>query len=184
MSPGQPSTAAWTLVELMVAVTIGSILLMALGSFVLYGGKTFAAMANYSDFETKNRVAMDLLSRELRGATMVTSLKTNDGIVTLRCSNSVSRTSCRLVWDQDARTLVLGTANGARELLHDCVDCRFKLYSRAPLITSTGFVFTPALGTADCKVLGLSWRCARTVLGKMETDSAENLQIALRNDLK
>ena len=50
---------AMTLVEIMVAVAIGSLVLAVVGTLSMYSGRNFASMGNYVD--------LDIASRKARG---------------------------------------------------------------------------------------------------------------------
>src|SRR5258706_11517022 len=63
----------FTLVELMVGVTLGSLLLIGVASLYLFSAKSFVAMTNYVDLNSRNRRANDWLSRDIRSATSVSS---------------------------------------------------------------------------------------------------------------
>src|SRR5437870_2942089 len=67
----------FTLVELMVGVALGMLLLITVGSLYLFGLTSFATMSNYAELSSKNRYASDLISRDIRSASKVVSVTTD-----------------------------------------------------------------------------------------------------------
>ena len=67
----------FVLSEMLVVMGISAILMLALTVFFMLGGRSFAAMFNYVDLDDANRIAMDLLSRDIRQANRVTEFATN-----------------------------------------------------------------------------------------------------------
>src|SRR5947209_18277374 len=67
------SRAALTLPELMVAVAVGMLLMLAASSFYFFSLTSFASVSNYADLNRKDRYASDVLSRDIRGANAVTT---------------------------------------------------------------------------------------------------------------
>jgi len=65
--------AAFTLVELMVASSVGMMVLAAVSFMSLYASRSSIAVINYTDLEAKSRYALDVISRELRQASQVLS---------------------------------------------------------------------------------------------------------------
>src|SRR5437867_6294595 len=55
-----------TLVELMVAIGVGSIVLAALMALTFFSARSFAAVTNYVDLDAKSRNALDKMSQEIR----------------------------------------------------------------------------------------------------------------------
>src|SRR5262245_25701148 len=99
--------SAMTLMELLVGTAIGSVLVAILFTLAGFGQRSFAIVANDSQLESKSRYALDLLSRELKEATSVTSLVSNSDFRALTLTNASSRIGISLAWDADDRTLVL-----------------------------------------------------------------------------
>ncbi len=57
---------AFTVVELSIATAIASMLMVAVGSFTVYSGRTMAALFNYVDLDYASRLALDGMTREIR----------------------------------------------------------------------------------------------------------------------
>lgn len=196
MNPGlqagrnrRASERGWTLVELLVAMGLGSIILAAVASVTMYSAKTSLAMVNYSDLDGKSRYALDVISRELREANAVTAFTTNGASSTLSLTNSLQGTTITLTYDSNARTVTL-SRTGQRDLntLTECDTWGLALYQRTPYVTSTNILYYPATNSAGAldinliKLISLSWKCSRTIFAqKVNTETVQAAQIVLRN---
>jgi Tfp pilus assembly protein PilW len=178
-----------SLVEVMIATTIGTMVLAGVGSMSLYGARSSAALSNYTDLEAKSRYALDVVSRELRQANALVSFQTNLPVKSFTLTNSDQAVAVTLSWDSNARTVTFQkTGQPPLTALTECDQWGFALYQRTPLITSTNVVFYPAtngVGATDptiCKLINLSWKCSRTIAAmKINTESVQAAQIVLRN---
>ena len=178
-----------TLVELMVAVGIGTIVLAVVGMLSLFGLRSFMAIGNYTELDAKSRQALDLMSRDIRQATQVTGFSTNlpTKWLILVNTNSPAMTN-KYLWDSVARTLTCEqTGQPTKTYLTECDRWDFALYQRSPNANTTN-VFYPATNSAGvvdlslCKLIDMTWKCSRTTLGKkLNTESVQTAQIVIRN---
>src|SRR5437867_12734336 len=83
-----------TLVELMVASAVGSIVLAALMALTFFSARSFAAVTNYVDLDARSRNALDQMSQEIRQAESVTTCNTTNLVHT--GTNVVSGTAYTL----------------------------------------------------------------------------------------
>ncbi len=60
-----------TLVELMIATGLGTVVLSAVMALTIFSARSFAAVTNYVDLDVKSRAAADRMSQEIRQATNV-----------------------------------------------------------------------------------------------------------------
>ncbi len=181
--------SGFTLTEVLVATALGVVLLGGLMILYVNALRSFAAMGNYQNLDAKSCSALDILSREIRNSTMLVSYVTNQS---LTFSNASARNGLGQVnvvtYDATARTLVLKrTAQADVTNLTECDSWSFLLYNRAPDTNcfTTNIVFYTATQAADCKLVQMSWKCSRMVLGsKLNTESVQTAQIVLRNKTK
>lgn len=175
-----------TLVELLFAVGVGSILIAGVASLSLYGARSFAAIGNFADIDAGSRQALDLLSRELRQASAVLELQTNLPVKWLSVTtNSAFGVTAKLAWDSDARTLTLTARQRDRILLKECDFWEARLLSRVPNLGATNISFTSSAALADCKAIEMSWRCSRTNQGqRLNAESLQRSQIVIRNKVR
>ncbi len=99
--------AGMTLVEVMVASGLGTLVLAAVGYMSLYGSRSSMAIINYTDLEAKSRYALDVISREIRQADAVLSFQTNLPVKSLTLTNAAQSALIVLTYDANARTLSL-----------------------------------------------------------------------------
>jgi Tfp pilus assembly protein PilW len=180
---------AMTIMEVLVATGVGSIVLATVMSLSLFSTRSSMAVANYTDLDAKSRYALDVISKEVRQATAVSSYQSSTNSKSLTLTNSAAGVSSTLTWNGSARTLVLQrTGQAALTALTQCDQWNVALYQRTPLVTATNILFYPATntsGTLDlrlCKMIDMSWKCSRSILGqKANTENVQAAQLVLRN---
>ena len=182
------SRLAFTLVEISVALGVGTLVLAAVGSLTMYAAKASLAMVNYTDLDTKSRYALDVISREIRQASALLSFQTNQSTSTLTLTNATQAAAITLTYNPTARTVVLSkTGEADLTALTECDTWNFSLYQRTPFVTATNILYYPATngnGVLDvnlCKLINLSWKCSRTIFAqKVNTESVQAAEIVLR----
>ncbi len=178
-----------SLVEVMVALCMGSMVIGAVASLGLYGTRSSMAIANYADLDAKSRSALDLISREVRQATAVTASQKSSTSKSLTFTNAIQGLTFKLSWSSGTRALVLErTGFAPLNALTECDRWDFSLYQRTPLVTPTNLLFFPSTnnsGVLDlkfCKMVNMSWKCSRTIMRqKVHTESVQAAQLVLRN---
>ena len=156
------------------ALGIAGVLLAVLASLTMYSGKNFLAILNYADLNSKNRNAMDTMTRDIR-----------------ECNRVRSFTSSRLeIEDWDGSTITYDYSSGAatltraqngvtRTLATGCDRLTFSLGTRNPVGGSFNVVPTTDVNAA--KVVYVTWNCSRTIMGtKVNTESVQTAQIVIR----
>lgn len=180
---------AFTLVEMSVAIAVGSLVLAAVASLTLYAAKSSLAIVNYTDLDTKSRYALDVISREIRQSSGVLSCSSNSTSSTLVLTNANQAATVTLAYYPNNRAVVM-SKTGQRDLtaLLQCDTWAVSLYQRTPYITPTNVLYYPATNTAGVfdpnlvKLISLSWKCSRTIFAqKVNTESVQAAQIVLRS---
>lgn len=148
-----------------------------LGSVLVTGNcvvKTMAAIVNYNDLNIHSRNTLDVMSRDLRNTATVTAISANQVTVT----NTITGDLISYKWD--GTNNFTRTLNGSRTvLLTGCDTLIFNGYQRNP---TNNFQFVPAHTAAETKLISVSWRCSRQILGaKLNTESVQTAQICIRN---
>jgi type II secretory pathway pseudopilin PulG len=164
---------AWTLVEMMLAVSIFFIAGLAVGSLFLFGVKSSAALVNYAELDQQNREVIDRVTREIRQARQVQSYTLNPKSLTFLDGDNVPVTYS---FNQNR---ILRTRSGVTEmLLTNCNVLDFQLYQRNP---SNGVPWSIYLANTNLqksvKVVQLSWKSKKT-LGGTTLINSENIQTA------
>jgi len=168
--------AAFTLVEMMLAIVIAGILFGAMGALAIYTGRVFAAMSNYIDLDTKSRYALDKMTQEIRQADRLVSYATNQLLFSYKGATNLSYT-------YDAIGQTLTRTNGAQNeiLLSGCRSLQFNIYKRNPVGGS--FDQFPAGVATNAKLVQVTWTCARSVLGyAINTESMQSAKIVIRKE--
>lgn len=161
--------AGFTLVEFMVSLAVGGILFLAVAVLGLYSGRSFAALANYTELDAASRNALDTLTRDVRQVNRLTA------------STSTSLTfedadggALEYVYSPNARTLTRRKGGDAKVLLTECDRLTFSIFQRNP-IGGTYDQF-PTGAPSTTKLIHINWTCSRQILGN--TVNTENVQTA------
>ncbi len=168
-------SAAMTLVEMMVASGVGSLVFIAIANLTVYTSRTFSGMMNYTDMDQKSRYALDLMTTEIRQADLVTSLSTTNVIFTVGgVANDLG-----YYYDSGARQVIRVKSGVRSVLLTECDAMTFTGFM-AGTLTNTFDQFT-ATNAAQTKLLKMDWTCSRSFLGsKTFTESVQSAKIVIR----
>ncbi len=164
-----------TLVEVMIATGIGTMILAAAGSLMVYNVRSLAALTNYADLDRYSRTAVDKLSQDIRQSTDLISFSTTE----LEFNSSRGRSNITYTYYPDSRTLVRRQGSNRETLLKECDSLVFTVYGRNNVSnTWDQFVVTTASGA---KLIKLNWTCSRTILGQaVNTESVQTAKIVMR----
>ena len=198
MKLGSPSNSwhrvksgGFTLVEMMIAIAVSIAVIATIVMLAIISAQNFVATSNYVQMNDQSRLALDLISREIRNATAVTAFSTNNPQF-LRLTNAISGVGSTITHSTGTRMLTLSiTGQGDRTLLTGCESFGFQLYNRYPLTSSTNISFyistnatTGVLDPKLCKVVNMKWKCTRTIVGsKLSTEIVQTAQVMLRNQV-
>lgn len=167
--------AGLTFVELMVTLGLVSLFTTAIVGLSVSTSRSLAEISNYVDLDHFNRVALDHLNRDIRQVNYLTAFETNR--LTFMDNDGQPVVFEYLPAD---RMLARKKTNVTTLLLRECDALQFSIYERAPLANTYNLV--PATEVTNCKVVGVNWRCSRSVLGvKANTENAQAAKIVIRN---
>jgi hypothetical protein len=175
----QKRRSAMTLVELLIGMGISSVIMLALGTTLIYGVRSYAGLLNYVDLDHRSRMTADTMTTQIRECNRVISFETNRIVLEDKNGGDLE-----FVHDPDARTLTRITTGETNLLLTGCQTLQFEMFQRSPVPNGDFTQYTNA-GTPDlCKVLQVNWTCAREILGNtMNSESVQTAKIVLRNKL-
>jgi Tfp pilus assembly protein PilW len=175
---------AMTLVEVLVAVAIGSLVLAVVVTLIVFGARSFIALGNYSVLDQQSRLGIDRMTREIRQATAVIGVQTNTTPIWLLITNATKGITVKYAWDPATQELTAKYSDNAAEqtLLTGCERWSFSLWQRTPYANQTN-AFHTADTLALCKLVSMNWKCSRSVMGTnlMNTETIQTAQIVLRN---
>jgi Tfp pilus assembly protein PilV len=178
----------FSLVEMAVSLGVGSLVLVVIGMLSFCGMRSFLVMGNCVAMDDNSRIAADQMTRDLRQATQVLRYEVDADGKKLVLTNSIQGISVEYFWNAATRTLTCEKTDQPQlTSLNDCDAWEATFFQNIPLpsasnpyLPATNVVGGPELNLAH--IVSLSWKCSRPVTGsKTKTESAQTLQIALRN---
>lgn len=168
------SRAAFTLVEFLITLAVGSIIFLAVAVLGLYAGRSFAGLANYTDLDARSRNALDRLTRDVRQVNRLTS-----NSATSLVFEDADGAPLRYVYSPGARTLSRIKGGNTQVLLTECDSLSFAIFQRNP-IGGTYDQF-PTGSAATTKLINVTWTCSRRILGTaMNTENVQTAKIVIR----
>ena len=166
--------AGFTLVEMLVGVALGMMVLTAVASMYLFSLTSYASMANYADLNGKNRLASDIISRDIRSASSVASVTPSQLVL------HFATTDVNYTYDANLATLTRVQFGQRRLLLKNVDYLVFHLYQR-PATNANYEQFTAAT-PATAKMVAFEWACSQRVYRAVKTSSSHEAAIVeLRN---
>jgi prepilin-type N-terminal cleavage/methylation domain-containing protein len=176
------SSKAFTLVEMMVAVGLGSLVFLACSVFSLYISRSYVALTNYANMDEQGQLALDKFTqqvRQVKGLTSYTS-DTNGAITSLNFKDYDDQT-LTFTYNLNARSLIRIKGGATNLFLSGCDSFLFTLYQRNPQPFTFDAV-TTAVAT-NCKLVEVTWTCSQNVLGgdKANTQSMQSSKVAIRS---
>jgi type II secretory pathway component PulJ len=164
-----------TLPELLIALGITGIVMLVIVTLSVSTGRSLAEMFNYVDLDHSNRIAIDVMSRDLRQVRYLSSYNTNS--VTFVDKDD---TAITYAYSPTTRLFTRTKAGQVNTLLDNCDSLKFALYQRTP--QSNNFNLYTISDITNCKVVSVTWSCSRKVLGiKANTEQAQAARIVIRN---
>ena len=161
-----------TLIEMLVAVAVGSLILMVVALVFMNSTRAFAAVSNYVSMDSDSRNALDHMTQEIRQAGNLVAFSPTQ----LKFGYH-AQTNSFLVFNWDATSGQLTEWNTADTttnlLLKGCDQLAFSLYNAS---------FAPTTNCAQGKGISVTWTCSRTILGsKSTTEDMQQALIVIRN---
>lgn len=175
------SRQGFTLVELLVAILIGSIAMLAIMSLSFYSARSFAALTNYVDLDNHSRNALDIMTREIRQANGLIS--GNESELVFSVSDPLSGTSQKVTYAYDSgeRTLTRTDNSKVQVLLRECDELKFSVFQRHPIAGTYDQWKEDWSDPQQVKVVQLSWVCSREILGaRVNTESVQSAKVVMR----
>jgi type II secretory pathway pseudopilin PulG len=169
---GYRAVGGMALPEMMVAVAVGSLILMVLAQVFMTSAFSFAAIGNYVSLGSNSRLALDQMTREIRQAGNLVEFSPSRLKFALQ-----GQTNAFLIYEWDAQSRQLTESKTGdpqtRVLLPECDRLAFAMRDSA---------FAPTTAVSQGKGISVAWQCSRTVLGKKTTtEDMEQALIIMRN---
>ena len=171
-----------TLVELMVATGVGSIVLAAVMALSLFSARSFAALGNYVDLDIKSRTALDQMSSDIRQADKLTAASSTS--LTFQTTDPNTSNTVSLVYNYNPATQILTrTYNGQTTTnLTGCTFLQFSIFQRNTIGGTYDQYPIDDMNRPDlCKLVQLTWVCQRSILGRIaNTESVQSAKVVMR----
>ncbi len=175
MNKKRRSTAGLTLVELMIAIFIGSLVFMVLAAVAVYTARSFAALGNYMELDKRSRNTLDRMTQIIRESDGILSWGNHELTV------SYHTQPLSFTYTPAEKKLVMTETNGTqRALLEGCNYLDFQIFQR----TAIAGVYDQYPVTADeaaAKIVQISWVCSRSLIGNLiNSESVQSAKIVIR----
>ncbi|HWQ91971.1 MAG TPA: prepilin-type N-terminal cleavage/methylation domain-containing protein [Clostridia bacterium] len=169
-----------TLVEVMVAVGLSSLVLAVLMALFVSSLANFTGLGNYAELTGQSRLSLDRMSREIRESTQVLACNTNLPVKSLTLTNAHIGKTITYTWDSASETITMQRSGEPAEVyLTGCEAWNFSFYQRTP---NKFWTFFQTSDPRTAKLINMSWKCSREVLGKrINTETVVTSQVVLRN---
>ena len=178
-TPRQKRRDGWTLVEIMIASGLGTLILAAVLSTFIYMNRTLSATANYEELDRESRYALDVMTRAIRQCAMLTNWTSTSLAFTNRDGTLLS-----IAWDSNSGQLTYINQYPpavTNVLLKDCISLTFSAYQRTP-ISGTTMLFDTTSATTNTKCIVMDWVCRKTnYMSSRETESVQTAKVVMRN---
>jgi prepilin-type N-terminal cleavage/methylation domain-containing protein len=168
----------FTLPEILVTLGVGALFLAMIAMVFVNTTQSFAIISNRVSMNHETRMALDQMTRGIRGAGDLVTFSTNQLVFTFNGTNNLIYR-----WDGLSRQLVQWKTGDAQTnvLLNGCDSLQFSMFKNAPL---PGGAATNATTVGQAKCISVAWECSRTVLGKkLTTEDMQQALIVIRNKL-
>ena len=162
------------LIEALMSIGLTGLIMIVLVSISVFSGRSFVTMANYVELDDNNRIAIDTMTRDLRECNRVLSSSTTS--LQLEDYDGFTIT---YTYSPSLKTFTRVKAGSTSTLLTGCQTLTFNLGQRNTVPGT--FDQFPAASVAEAKVVDVSWRCVRTILGvTANTEAVQTAKIVIR----
>lgn len=172
-----------TLVEVLVASGLGTLVLAAILALTLFSARSFAALTNYVDLDNVSRTALDTMTMEIRQAERLISGDANQmTFLFANPTNAAVTWTVSYVYTPSSGQLVRLSQGTRRVILRECDFLRFSYYQRNPVAGTYDQypAFVPA-NPAPCKLVQMSWICSRQIMQQaVNTESVQSARVVIR----
>jgi len=168
-------SAAFTLVEIMVASALAVMIATVIVALTFFSSRSYLSMTNYTDMTQRSQLALDKMAKEIRQARQLTEYSP-----TKLTFQDLDGNTFGFTYDPDKRTLVRVSGGNTTTYLTECDWLQFSIYQHT-VKPNTFDCYDPAY-LSSARVIQMSWHCSRQILGaKATTENVQSTKIALRN---
>lgn len=180
------SKRAFTLVEFMISIGIMGLITAALMSFMSFSARNFASIYGYIELNNESKQAIDILTRDIRQVTQVSSYSSNEIDFLWTSTNGVNN-HVKFAYSPTARTLTRSYNYGTPQVLLTGCDTLpgtnfFRVYQRTPQ-AATWNNYDPSTNNFNvtAKVVMVSWKSTRRNVADLLTETVQTAKIVIRS---
>jgi prepilin-type N-terminal cleavage/methylation domain-containing protein len=177
----------FTLVEYMIASTIGLMVLTAALVLWAYASKNCASLLGYMEMSTASKNALDRMSQQIRNAKGIQSCSKDQLVLTVPGGTSADPWTMTFAYDSANRLLsqIYSPGSSAPKesttLLTDCTNFSFSVFQRTPISNSYA-LYPNGWNTNTAKVVQMQWTCLRRITGdKSSLENQVSAKVVIRN---
>lgn len=165
------------LLDFIVAMAVGSLVLVVMAAAFAFSGRSYAALMNYSELDQQSRITLDRMTKDIRMVRYVYSYGSN-WVWFMDYNN----TWLGYWWDPYSRTVYRWKNNTLDPMLTGCTNLAFSMRQRTPLGGQYEQYPIATNLQMTCKLLNMNWICTRTVLGtRVNSETVQSARIVMRN---
>ena len=168
--------AAFTLIEVMIATAVASIVGVVIAGFIMFSVRSFASMANYTEMNQDSQLALDKMFKDIRQAKSLTGYTSNKLTFV-----DVNGNTLKFKYDPTTGDLSRISGNQTSVLLSNCTSLEFWAYQ--PILVSNSFYCYTAAVATNARVIQVTWSSSGRFLRnqKTGTENTESAEIVMRN---
>lgn len=164
-----------SMIELIVAMTVGFLALASVSMLSIYTVRSFAAISNYMELDKNSRNALDRLTQVTREADGVMDWNSHSVVL------SYHKQQLSFDYSPDTQLLTMTDTNNVKStLLDNCTFLDFQIFQR----NSVGGSYDQYPVTVDesaAKIVQVSWICQRSLIGTLiNSESVQSAKIVIR----
>ncbi len=175
ISKSRRHQAGLSMLELVIAMSVGFLALTAVSMLSVYTIRSFTAISNYMELDKSSRNAPDRLTQITREADGV--LDWNSHSVVL----SYHTKPMSFDYSPDTQLLQMTDTNGVKTtLLENCNFLDFQIFQRNSVGGSYD-QYPDTINESAAKIVQVSWICSRSLIGTLiNSESVQSAKIVIR----
>jgi len=166
-----------TLLELLFAMGVTSVVLAGVCSLYFYSYRSFAAQLNYVEMDQDSHRTLDKMSQQIRQVKAMTGFTTNQLVFT-----DFDDQPLAFVYNPTNRTLIRRKSGQSEVLLGGCDSLTFSIFQRNPVAGK--YDQYPTADVATAKLIQVQWLCSRKLFynSLLNTESMQSAKIVIRQN--
>jgi Tfp pilus assembly protein PilW len=176
---GKPRRAAFTLMEILIAMVIALLAVTSLMVFFYFSSCSFASMSNYADLDRQSQVALDNFTKQVRQTIQLTSYTTTNSLINGLTFLDYDSNALTFSYNPGTGILTRTKSGASQAFLTNCNSLQFQIFQRN-LQSGTFDAVTTATAT-NCKLVQANWTCSKNILGSpANSESVQSAKVVIR----